>query len=214
MDTAFAVRLGGLETRPPSLSDEDLARAAQRGDIDAFTALVTRYQRLVYRILWLRLGSSPEDAEDLTQEVFLRAWAHLGSYDADRPFKGWIGQVARNLAIDLLRARTRRPEALGLDDEALQALAGPHHPSTASGVPLADPPTAAEAGEERGRLLAHLRALPAPYRDVLMLRFVEDLSYDDIAALLGLPLGSVKTRIFRGRELLKRRLNDDEGRAA
>lgn len=208
MERALALPFTVVGPAPPTPSDEDLARRAQRGDVDSFALLVTRYQRLVFRILWLRLGEAREDAEDLTQDAFLRAWEHLHQYDPGRPFKAWIAQVARNLATDRHRARARRPEDLGLDEPALDALTAPSA-SLSSYAGAADPQVHVEANEERRRLLGHLRDLPDHYREVLVLRFVEDLAYEDIALLLDVPLGSVKTRIFRGRELLKQRLSAD-----
>jgi len=209
MERALVISLASVGTDTSPLSDEDLARRAQQGDVESFALLVTRYQRLVFRILWLRLGEAREEAEDLTQEAFLRAWQHVRQYDPDRPFKAWIAQVARNLATDRHRARARRPEDSGLDESALETLTLPAATAASPASPSADPQTHMEVREERGRLLGHLQALPQHYREVLVLRFVEDLSYDDIALLLDLPLGSVKTRIFRGRELLKQRLAAD-----
>lgn len=201
---ALVTRLDALVSPETPLSDEELARRAQRGDVEAFTMLVDRFQRLIHRLLWLRLGEARQDADDLTQEAFLRAWANLGQYDPSRPFKAWLGQVARNLATDRHRARARRPESLGLDGTALEERLAVDGPSASIG---ADPAAALEADEERRHLFDHVRALPDQYREVLVLRFIEDLSYDDIAIVLELPLGTVKTRIFRGRELLKQRLS-------
>jgi RNA polymerase sigma-70 factor (ECF subfamily) len=182
----------------PRGTDEELAAAAQRGDLRAYEELVERYQRFVFRVLWSRTSSSREDIEDLAQDTFVRAWERLGTYDTSRPFKSWIARVASNAAIDRFRSDSRRPAA-GEITEIQETVAG--------GGP---DPAAAALGDERQRhLLSRLKELPDHYREVIVLRFVEDLSYEEIAQALDLPLGSVKTRIFRGRELLKQRIDPE-----
>ncbi len=176
-------------------ADEELAARAQAGDLAAYETLVTRYQRLVFRILWSR-GTAADDIEELAQDTFVRAWVRLSTYDPQQPFKAWLTRVAANLAVDHYRARTRRPVSVELSDDLAGGVTGPR----------GDPAAVAVEHERQRRLYAELRGLPDHYREVLVLRFVEDLSYNEIAAALGIPLGSVKTRIFRGRELLKTRL--------
>jgi len=177
-------------------SDEDLAFSAQQGDVRAYGKLVERYQRLVFRIIWSRSGAGQQDVEDLAQETFMKAWERLETYDPSRPFKAWIARIAGNTTIDRHRSASRLPLMSDLED-------------VGSVIASSDPDPAAAVidGENRRMLLARLKELPEHYRTVVVLRFVEDLSYDEIAEMLDLPLGSVKTRIFRGRELLKQRLD-------
>lgn len=132
----------------------------------------------------------------MAQETFMRAWEGLHTFDPAQPFKAWIARVATNLAIDHYRARSRRPVLVELPDEETAPLQAGD----------ADPALVAQKLDDQRGLLAALQQVPPLYREVLVLRFVEDLPYDEIASALGLPLGSVKTRIFRGRELLKQRL--------
>lgn len=179
-------------------TDEDLAALAQKGDLQAYESLVGRYQRFVFRILWSRTGSSREDIEDLTQDTFVRAWERLGTYDPTRPFKAWIARIAANAAIDRHRSNMRRPPTTEIAEAENMV---------ASGVP--DPASATISGEQRRHLLLRVKELPDPYRQVVVLRFIEEQSYEEIAEALDLPLGSVKTRIFRGRELLKQRLEPE-----
>ena len=179
-------------------TDEDLARAAQHGDLRAYEELVQRYQRFVFRVLWARAASSREDVEDLAQDTFVKAWERLDTYDPSRPFKSWIARVAGNAAIDRHRSNARRPATTELAEiEDAVAGTGP------------DPATATIGDERQRYLLGRLKELPEHYREVIVLRFLEDQSYDEIAETLGIPLGSVKTRIFRGRELLKQRIDPD-----
>ena len=176
-------------------TDEDLAALAQRGDLPAYESLVGRYQRFVFRVLWSRTGFSREDVEDLTQDTFVRAWERLDTYDPARPFKSWIAKIAANVAIDRHRSNLRLPLTTEITDT---------ENAVASNAP--DPASAAISSEHRRRLLLHVKELPDLYREVVVLRFIEEQSYEEIAEALGLPLGSVKTRIFRGRELLKQSL--------
>jgi len=182
----------------PGTTDEDLAARAQQGDLRAYEALVDRYQRFVFRVLWSRAGSSREDIEDLTQDTFVRAWERLDTFDPSRPFKAWIARIAGNVAIDRHRSNMRRPSTIEISDVEHEL---------ASSEP--GPASAAIGDEQRRHLLSHLKELPELYREVIVLRFIEDQSYEEIAEALDLPLGSVKTRIFRGRELLKQRLSPD-----
>lgn len=177
-------------------SDEDLAASAQRGDVRAYGELVERYQRLVFRVIWSRSGAGQHDVEDLAQETFVKAWERLETYDPSRPFKAWIARIAGNTAIDRHRSDSRQPRTSDLEDVSAVL---------ASGEP--GPAATAISRESRRALLSRLKELPDHYREVVVLRFIEDLSYEEIAEMLDMPLGSVKTRIFRGRELLKQRLD-------
>lgn len=179
-------------------TDEDLAALAQKGDLRAYESLVGRYQRFVFRVLWSRTGFPREDLEDLTQDTFARAWERLDTYDPARPFKAWIARIASNVAIDRHRNNLRRP----LTTEITEA-----ENAVASSAP--DSASAAVGAEHRRHLLLRIKELPDHYREVVVLRFIEEQSYEEIAEALDLPLGSVKTRIFRGRELLKQSLEPE-----
>lgn len=187
--------------RSSDRSDQELVERSLSGDPRAYEQLVVRYQRLVFHVLWSR-GGDPQDIEDLAQETFVRAWERLHTFDPARSFKTWIAQVATNLTIDHYRARSRRPIFVDLaDDETAAFQAG--DPGRAGD---ADPALVAQDLDDQRGLLHALHQMPPLYREALVLRFAEDLPYEQIAVALDLPLGSVKTRIFRGRELLKQRL--------
>lgn len=185
-------------------TDERLAARSARGDLRAYEELVVRHQRLILRIVWARGAWSQEDAEDLAQETFVRAWERLDTYDPSRPFKAWIARIAGNLAIDRHRAESRRPRTTDIDEMGSTLAAKEPGPAAAT-----------IENEQQRELLTRLRELPEHYRQVIVLRFLEELSYEEIAELLDLPMGSVKTRIFRGREMLRQRLRPDivEGEA-
>ncbi len=172
----------------------------RRGDLDALSALLTRYQNRLYRYL-LRLVREPATAEDLFQQTWVRVAEKIRRYDSRRSFEAWLFAVARNLAIDHLRRL--KPESL--DEPA------PGDPTGAPAVArlrAADPPPldAILARERSGRLAATLGELPVIYREVLTLRFEEEMKLEEVAAVLDAPLSTVKTRLRRGLEFLRQSL--------
>lgn len=182
------------------LTDEDLARRAQRGDRAAFDALVGRCQGRVYRLAYRFCGHA-EDARELAQEVFVRAWLKLSAYDATRPWWPWLQQLATRV---LLNAAERRPplhRPLEAEDDRRPTLepSAPAHE---------EPARRAVARAAQQAVAAALLELPAHWRAAMLLRHVEGLSYEEIAAALGQPLGTVKTHLFRARRWLLDRLGD------
>ncbi len=179
-------------------SDEALAEEAKQGSERAFRELVERFERPVYALL-VRMVRRPELAEDLAQETFLKAWKALGRFDVKRKFSSWIFKIAHNTALDALRR-------CGLESVSLDApyAAGDDPPDLPADLAAENPllrTLARESGQVLERALARLR--PA-YREILLLRFARECSYDEIAEVLGVPLGTVKIHIFRARaELLE-----------
>jgi RNA polymerase sigma-70 factor (ECF subfamily) len=171
-----------------------------QGDQQAFGQLVTRYQRQVYNLAY-RLLNNAEDAEDATQEAFLRAYAALPSFQLGRKFSSWLLTIASNLCIDVLRRR--RYVWLSLEDVSFR-LASPSQ----------GPDGAALRQERRDRVQQLLSGLPEKYRLVVILRYWYDLSYDEIAATTGLSLNTVKTRLHRARRMLARALEEEENECA
>src|SRR5215471_15664028 len=159
------------------------------GDVEAVAALMERYQHRLYRYL-LRLAKQPATAEDLFQQTWLRVMERIGSYDPERNFETWLFSVAHNLAIDYFRRY--RPESL---DEPL-----PSGQTREELLPGAGPSALEKllAGERAARLTAAMTELPVVYREVLSLRFEEEMKLDEIAAVLMVPLSTVKTRLHRG----------------
>lgn len=161
---------------------------------DDFPRVLAQYRDRVYALV-LRLVGDPAEAEDLTQEAFLKAFRALGSYDPSRPMLSWLFKIAHNHCLDHLRARGERLETLD-DPEA------PLDPADAS----AGVEEALEAADRAEAVRRLVDSLPSLYREVLLLRHQEDLDYAAIAEVTGLPLGTVKIRLFRARELLKTKL--------
>jgi RNA polymerase sigma-70 factor (ECF subfamily) len=179
-----------------STSHDDLLPRCRRGDESAWHELVTLYSRKVFGLAY-RFTGRADEAEDLTQEIFIKVYKTLDRYRAaDGPFPGWLMAVARNHAIDHYRRRKQERLRRTDDPEVLEkARSHEEHP----GVGL--------ERQERARLVHRgLRALPEDLRLPLILCDLQGRPYDEIAATLGLPLGTVKSRINRARLELAKRL--------
>jgi len=177
----------------PDPSDRDLVLSARRGEAEAFGELVRRYQVAVFNACYRLLGNRHE-AEDLAQEAFIRAYERLDRFDAERPFGPWIRRVAVNLGLN--RLQSAGPPTLSLDDERDEPLSTPEE----------HPEAAREHAERTEALRAALLSLPPHYRAVVELRHFQELSYDEIAVALGLPVSDVKSHLFRARKLLAEKL--------
>jgi RNA polymerase sigma-70 factor (ECF subfamily) len=178
------------------MDDTFLIRQTLDGNRDAFRMLVLRHERSVFRFLGL-LGFAGPAAEDIAQESFLRAYRHLREFDPRRAkFSTWLFTLARNLAAsERARARFRREEA------------GSEHPERADSAP--DPLASAEAREWQSRLVCAIGRLPETLRAAVVLARVEGLSVEEVAAIEGCAVGTVKSRIFRARELLRAALQEE-----
>jgi RNA polymerase sigma-70 factor (ECF subfamily) len=176
--------------------DSDVAQL-RRGDLDALSTLLTRYQNRLYRYL-LRMVRQPAEAEDLFQQTWLRVAEKIQHYDPRRSFEAWLFTLARNLAIDHLRRM--RPESL--DEPIGDSAAGE---TAATRLPSHDrPPIEGILARERTqRLGVVLEMLPVVQREVLTLRFEEEMKIEEIAEVLGAPLSTVKTRLRRALERLR-----------
>jgi RNA polymerase sigma-70 factor (ECF subfamily) len=184
--------------------EAEILRRCRAGDEKAYRELIQRYQRQVYSIA-LRMVRRNEDAEDLTQETFVRMFRALDRYDPSRPFAAWLFTIASRLCIDHLRRRRVSPISLfqreaGSEEERMIDVEDP-------GL-KPDETTSHLEEEQRTRDL--IDSLPEHYRIVVMLRHQQDLSYEEIAGALGLPLGTVKARIHRARALLKERIGSQD----
>lgn len=183
------------------MEDREIIKQVLSGDSDAFGLLVERYQNRIYSLA-LRITGNEDDACDMAQETFLRAWRSLSAFKFECAFSTWLFRLAHNICLDHLRAVKRRP-AVSLtvaDDDGEQA-AQLDLPD-----PAPDPEQAALRAEEHAALARALSALPADYREILTLRAIDDLSYSEIAAILHLQEGTVKSRLSRARAQLRNKL--------
>jgi len=189
---------------PPPSHDASLALSAARGDRQAFARLVEENKRSVYG-LCVRLLSDPEEARDAAQEAFTRAYASLEGFDLEQPFTPWVLRIARNLCLDILRRRIPARARVELDagDED-----GPPRELADTTSERAD--DAMERQQTRQALEKAVAALPPNYREVVHLFHVEQLSYKEIAATMGIPLGTVMTWLHRARAQLRTLLAGQE----
>lgn len=171
--------------------DQALVTQVIAGDQQAFAELVELYQRAVYNLAYRMLGNAGE-AEDAAQETFLRAYQHLSHYDPDRPFKTWLLSIASNHCID--RLRKRRLTWLSIDEPL------PPHPALTSAEDAPEP--AAVLTEQQEMIQKMLADLAPEYRAAVIFRYWYDLSYAEIAELLGTTESAIKSRLFRARQML------------
>jgi RNA polymerase sigma-70 factor (ECF subfamily) len=183
--------------------DAELAVAARGGSEEACTALVRRFERPVYNLI-ARLVQNAATAEDLTQDTFVKMFRALGQYKPDLRFSSWLFRIAHNTAIDFLRQRQLPAVPPQLDDDGdeidpLARIADLH----------ADTPEQAAVRRQLAAALdGAIDMLRPEYRAVVVLRHHEDLDYEEIAEVMDLPLGTVKTYLFRARRELASRLRE------
>ena len=181
-------------------SDLELVRRAQRNERGAFDLLVLKYQHKVIKLV-ARLLRDPSEAEDVAQEAFVKAYRALGSFRGDSAFYTWLYRIAVNTARNAIASRQRRP----LDYEA--ELSESEQLNLASRLRDSDTPEATALSEEiRETVNEAIEQLPEDLRTAIVLREVEGLSYEEIAAAMDCPVGTVRSRIFRAREAVDRAL--------
>lgn len=176
------------------IREEDLVLAAQQGDESAFEALVRTYEKQVYATT-LHLCGNPEDAAEAAQEAFLSAWQGLKFFRRESAFSTWLYRLAVNASIDLLRREKRHRGAASLEDEET-----PDIPDRS----LTTPQDEAERRELQEQIRAGLQELSEEHRQVLVLREMDQLSYQEISDILDLDVGTVKSRISRARGQLRK----------
>ncbi len=185
------------------MDEKKWLKQAAAGSAEAFEQLVLKYQTAVYN-LCLRMTGDPEDAADMTQESFLKAWRNLESFQGNSAFSTWLYRLASNTCLDHLRSMKRRPQlSLVMEDEdgEAQALDVPDSAPT--------PEEQVIALDEQSRLNEALQALEEDQRQILILRAVNGLSYTEIAEALQLKEGTVKSRLARARDQLRKKLQQN-----
>ena len=176
--------------------EAQIVRKVLQGDVNAFERLVTEYEKAVYAIAQ-RMTGNAEDAADMTQETFIKAYNSLQSFRGDSKFSVWLYRIASNVCLDFLRSRSRKPTvSLSVEDDEGEE----------GQLDIADesqsPELLMERGLTRDAVRRGLDTLPPDYRQILLLREIQGLSYDEIAAVLEIEVGTVKSRIFRARKRL------------
>jgi len=183
----------------PSAVEQDdllLVAASKNGDQEAFAQLVQRYQRRVFNLVY-RMLRQYEEATEITQETFLAAWQGLPAFRGDARFPTWLYRIAYNCSLKQLDLR-KRDRALQVALEAEKTLENANDEQRENAE--------LEASDRQILVQEHLSHLPTKYRIVLILRHLQDMTYEEMAEILTMPIGTIKTHLFRARNLLKERL--------
>jgi RNA polymerase sigma-70 factor (ECF subfamily) len=184
-------------------SDLVLVKRVQRGDKSAFDLLVRKYQHKVVKLV-LRYVRNPAEAEDIAQEAFIKAYRALPQFRGDSAFYTWMYRIAINTAKNSLASRDRSPIRYDLDltdpEESHGVQTKLQDPDTPEGMALTE--------EIRGIVNSAIDALPEELKTAIVLRELDGLSYEEIAAAMGCPVGTVRSRIFRAREAIDKRLRE------
>src|SRR5579859_3918508 len=184
------------------VSDLSLVRRVQRGDKGAFDALVLKYQHKLVKLV-MRYVRNPAEAEDIAQEAFIKAYRALPQFRGDSAFYTWLYRIAINTAKNAVVSRERSPIEYSVDrssDESYDMHGRMKDAETPEGLVLTD--------EIRSIVNAAIEALPEDLRTAIVLRELDGLSYEEIAAAMDCPVGTVRSRIFRAREAIDRRLRE------
>jgi RNA polymerase sigma-70 factor (ECF subfamily) len=184
-------------------SDLVLVKRVQRGDKSAFDLLVRKYQHKVVKLV-LRYVRNPAEAEDIAQEAFIKAYRALPQFRGDSAFYTWMYRIAINTAKNSLASRDRSPIAYDLDltdnEESHRVQTKLQDPDTPEGLALTE--------EIRGIVNSAIEGLPEELKTAIVLRELDGLSYEEIAAAMECPVGTVRSRIFRAREAIDKRLRE------
>jgi RNA polymerase sigma-70 factor (ECF subfamily) len=178
------------------LPDRLLLLQAKQGNTTAFGDVVRRYQNAVFSVCY-RLTGNRQEAEDMSQQTFIRAYQRLNSFEVERPFLPWIRRVAANVCLNAMERRRLESVDVETVEESLPASL---HENPAHHM---------EVQETTIRLHAAVLALPPAYRAVIELRHFQELSYEEVSDLLNLPLNTIKSHLFRARKLLAEALKDE-----
>jgi RNA polymerase sigma-70 factor, ECF subfamily len=178
-----------------SITDRELVATAVTGVEGGFEELVKRYQRPISAYVYRMVGDY-ESALDLTQEIFMKVYGSLNKYRSEFKFSTWIYKIAHNAAVDHLRRNSTREQSIVKGSE------GDEYELPIESERLS-PELESERKERRIEIETVIRALPAAYRELIILRHSQDLTYEEIVEVTGLPLGTVKNRLFRAREMMR-----------
>ena len=178
-------------------------KSVLNGNVNAFEALVREYEKNVYNLA-LRMTGSSEDAYDMSQEAFIKAYNSLASFRGDSKFSVWLYRIVSNVCLDYIRSRSRKPSV---------SLSAENEDGEEVEIDIADeeqtPENLLDRRLTRDAVQRGLQSLPPDHREILLLREIQGLSYDEISEALGLEVGTVKSRIFRARKKLCAFLVDD-----
>lgn len=185
--------------------DARLAKMAKNGDRGAFAQLVDLYKDKIYHLAY-RMTGNAQDAEDVVQETFLRVYSNLEKYDDQQKFSTWIYRIATNLCIDRLR---KRRATYSLDAEMNDGESNDWYSMLPSNEET--PENQLVLSETQTQIRESIDALPEKYKSIVILRYLQDLSLQEISDILKMPITTIKTRLHRGREYLRKKLDHTFG---
>jgi RNA polymerase sigma-70 factor (ECF subfamily) len=197
---SIGIPIPNIATTSADENDAELVVASQGGDQDAFAQLLQRHQRRIFNLVF-RMLQQYEEANEVTQETFLAAWQGLSSFRGDARFSTWLYRIAYNCCLKQLEQR-KKDKALNAAIQAEHLLDHADKEERAS--------TVLEIHDYQNLVREHLSMLPAKYRVVLVLRHLQEMTYEEMAEILTIPIGTIKTHLFRARNLLKERLETFE----
>ena len=193
---SLELSLPGVVSSQAEQDDAQLVKASQHGDQDAFALLMQRHQRRVFTMV-LRMLQDYDEASEITQEAFLAAWRGLPSFRGEAHFPTWLYRIAYHCCVRQLERR-KQERALQAAMQAEQILEGVNKEKQAEDI--------VERHDWQAIVREQLEKLPDKYRMVLILRHLQEMTYEEIADILTIPVGTIKTHLFRARHLLKDRL--------
>lgn len=186
--------------------DTRLAKLARNGDRDAFAQLVDLYKDKIYHLAYRMMGNAQE-SEDVVQETFIRVFTNLERYDETQKFSTWIYRIATNLCIDRLR---RRRSVYSLDADMQDGDGNDWYSLMPGNEPT--PENQLIVSETQGQIRESIDSLPEKYKSIVVLRYLHDLSLQEISEIVKMPVTTIKTRLHRGREFLRKKLEQSFGR--
>jgi RNA polymerase sigma-70 factor (ECF subfamily) len=198
----------GSSSNPQLQLEAALIERAKAGDQVAFAGLVELHQDHVYNLAY-RILQNPEEADDATQEVFVKVWQALAAFRGDAKFTTWLYRIVHNHCLNRLRAAKSSPKTVSTEiyqddgDESAQDLL-----ANLPGDKADDPGLQFESRERRQLIWQQVELLPAKYRSIITMYYVQEFAYEEIAAILEIPVGTVKTHLYRAKALLKARLGE------
>lgn len=191
------------ENQEPEVEDNDLVRLAQEGDTDAFSTLVERYHSRIYTLTF-QMTSSREDAEDLTQEVFVKAFEALPRFKGKSSFYTWLYRIGINKTINYRKKRNRnRPVSLDAMEQEVRSEES-YHAFNSKGSPLRN----VSLGELQKKLNEAMEGLSEKHRTVVVMHDMQGMPHDEIAKVVGVSVGTVRSRLFYARRQLQAELGD------
>jgi RNA polymerase sigma-70 factor (ECF subfamily) len=196
----------GSSNHGPETSDEDLVLRVKSGDRSAFDVLAVRYKDRIFNLCYRKLGDA-EEAMDASQEAFLKAYRALSTFEGKSKFYTWLFRIALNCAFTRRKRRAREREVTPISTDRTAGRGGEEDLGAVEAADVRDEPAAAALRGEKARLIEDaIASLDEDFHRIVLLRDVEGLAYEEIAVILEIPVGSVKSRLHRARLLLREKL--------